>query len=235
MRSALRWVGVGVLALLGVLLAIVAVFWFTTPRIPNLPDDFAATVPPDTTVTDPDLRVELLAMRYLDQAVRDSSLVATMTDLDGIGGLWRVAQQSVRLMTIDEPNTERLQAIVARHGWPTRAEVGADGREALFLLVQHADQNPSFQAEALGPMREAYEAGDAEGAQLALLTDRVRVAQGAPQVYGSQVVAMPGEPPRLRPIEDSTRVDERRAELGLPPLAVYLDTLCEEAGLCVER
>jgi hypothetical protein len=174
-------------------------------------------------------------MRWLDQAIRDSSLSQSMTDMSSPVGLWRLAQNGVRLGRVDVPNTERLKALVAENGWPTRAEVGADGRTAIFLLVQHADRDPAFQKEALGPMREAYEAGDASGGDLALLTDRILVAEGKPQRYGSQVYMEPGQPPALRPIEDEANVDTLRAEVGLPPLADYLSELCTELGMCVER
>lgn len=158
-----------------------------------------------------------------------------MADLNSIGAVWQLAQDGVRMSRVDGPNTERLKEIVAEHGWPTRDEVGEDGRSAIFLLVQHADRDPTFQRAALGPMREAYEAGDASGSDLALLTDRVRVAEGRSQLYGSQLYIEPGKPPALRPIEDEASVDVRRAEMGLPPLSEYLEEVCNETGMCVER
>lgn len=53
---------------------------------------------------------------------------------------------------------------------------------------------------------------------LAYLTDRVLLAEGQPQEYGTQV--RDGRPRELRAPES---VDERRAAVGLEPLAAYLE------------
>ena len=113
------------------------------------------------------------------------------------------------------------------HGWPTPARVGREGARAAFLIVQHADRDRAFQEEYLTYLESAVAAGDAPGEALALLTDRVRVAKGEPQLYGTQVNLTP-DGLVLLPIEDSLHVDERRAALGMPPLAAYR-ALLEEA------
>ena len=233
MRRVLKWIGFVALALFAVVALTGAVFWFPIPPTPPL-DNFAPPAP-GSAVTKPDLRAELLRMEALDQVVRESSFGDGAPDLSNARGVWRLAQDGVRMWRVDGPNTERLKEIVAEHGWPTRAEVGEDGRSAVFLIVQHADRDPAFQRVALEPMREAYGAGDASGHDLALLTDRVRVAEGRSQVYGSQVYMEPGKPPTLRPIEHEAAVNRRRAELGLEPLSEYLAELCSETGVCVER
>ncbi|MFI6797221.1 DUF6624 domain-containing protein [Streptosporangium canum] len=59
---------------------------------------------------------------------------------------------------------------------------------------------------------------------MASLVDRVRVADGRSQVYGTQYWTHDGvyEP---RPIEDLERLDVRRAEVGLAPQADYDRTM----------
>jgi hypothetical protein len=87
-------------------------------------------------------------------------------------------------------------------------------------------------------------AGDGEASQqaVAYLTDRVYLAEGRPQEYGTQVTARDGQwiPRRLR---DHDNVDARRAAVGLEPLADYLtrfggprpNTLpCEACGTPIE-
>ena len=163
----------------------------------------------------PALRAELLARERRDQAVRasftealragrapDSLLVATMT-------------------TVDTANTHWLRDVVARLGWPGRRAVGADGADAAFVLAQHADRDTAFQAFVLPLMRRAVLLGDASGQQVALLTDRLAVARGLPQVYGTQADVTNGRVV-LKPIADSAAVDARRAAMGLPPLRDYL-------------
>jgi hypothetical protein len=64
---------------------------------------------------------------------------------------------------------------------------------------------------------------------LALITDRVRVRQGLPQLYGSQFNGVDGRW-IADPIEDVERLDERRASMGLPPMADYVRMIAEMTG-----
>jgi hypothetical protein len=66
----------------------------------------------------------------------------------------------------------------------------------------------------------AFRRGQAQGQSVALLTDRLAVARGEPQVYGSQASITDGRV-IFAPIADSAGVDARRAEMGLPPLSEY--------------
>jgi hypothetical protein len=92
--------------------------------------------------------------------------------------------------------------------------------------VQHADWDTAFQNRCLTLVQQAFAEGDASGQSLALLTDRVRVHQGRPQLYGSQTRFV-DHTVLVDPIEDEVHVDERRARLGLPPMAEYLKLLKE--------
>ena len=71
-------------------------------------------------------------------------------------------------------------------------------------------------------LRAATEAGEATRTDLPLLEDRVRMLDGEQQLYGSQLTRGEDGKPMLWPIEDEAHVDERRAGVGLEPLA---DTL----------
>lgn len=107
--------------------------------------------------------------------------------------------------------------------------VGREGVEAAFVVLQHAP-DWSFQEEMLPATEAAYHSGVLDGQDYALLLDRVRVHQGRPQVYRTQM-----KPPREweagepvpEPIADEAHVDERRAEVGLPSMAVYLEIVKE--------
>ena len=59
---------------------------------------------------------------------------------------------------------------------------------------------------------------------LALLTDRVLLAEGKKQLYGTQFTFVNGKL-KPHPIQDEANVDKRRAEAGLPPLAEYAKML----------
>ena len=127
-------------------------------------------------------------------------------------------------------NAAWVRAVVAERGYPRISEVGAEASKRLWLLVQHADHDPAFQREVLALMRPLVDPGEVAGANVAYLTDRVRVAAGEPQVYGTQYVRWEGHDPVPFPIEDPDRVDERRASLGMGTLAEYHDLARSRRG-----
>jgi hypothetical protein len=66
----------------------------------------------------------------------------------------------------------------------------------------------------------AVACGDATPAHYALLVDRMRMADGKDQLYGSQFVRTDdGSTVAPWPIEDAEHVDDRRRRVGLTPLA----------------
>ena len=173
-----------------------------------------STLPP----WDDTLKAELLSRLAADQAARDRLVAAMNAGTAPDTALFK------ELMAIDSSNALWLRGAVARHGWPERDAVGNDGARAAFLLVQHADHDTAFQAAMLPALDAAFRRGQAEGGSVALLTDRLAVARGEPQIYGSQTTTRDG---RLvfEPIADSSGVDARRAQMGLPPLSDYMRVL----------
>jgi hypothetical protein len=133
----------------------------------------------------------------------------------------RKALDAAAMHEADSDNLPWLKKVVAKHGWPGASLVGADGAHAAWLLAQHADADPAFQRRCLDLMAAAVEAGDATMREFAYLTDRVLLAEGRPQVYGTQVMRRDGAwgPRNLR---DPEGVDLRREVAGLDPLADYL-------------
>ena len=164
-------------------------------------------------VRDESLRAELLAMLKRDQAVRQRSIERPKDSVI-----------NSEMAAIDARDTARMKQIVAQRGWPSERLVGADGAGAAFLLVQHADADPTFQARCLPLLQAAAQRGEASKQDVAVLTDRVLLAQGKEQVYGSQFTWKTGkvEP---RPLEDPAHVDGRRKAMGLMPLAEYRQML----------
>lgn len=147
------------------------------------------------------IALELLAMRDADQAMRRAS-----RDPEGE---WRVE--------VDQKHALRLREIIATIGWPTISLVGKEASRAAWLLAQHADHDPKFQEFCLGRLQSAL--SDVDPANTAMLTDRVLVMSGCPQVYGTQFHKPDSNGPWVpRPIEDVRGVNERRAAVGLPSL-----------------
>jgi hypothetical protein len=132
---------------------------------------------------------------------------------------------------VELPRDEARRAVERRHAdriwsilddyetWPGRRLVDDDGARAAWLVVQESIEDPGLQRRSLELLEVAVDSGDAEPRHYALLLDRVRMADGLPQVYGSQFVT--GQDGALEPwpVEDFATVDDRRRRVGLPPFA----------------
>jgi hypothetical protein len=121
------------------------------------------------------------------------------------------------LLVVDRRNLAVLHEVIAAGGIPTLRRVGRDGMSAFWLLVQHADDDLALQEQVLQALTS--ESGVSPG-DIAMLTDRVRVHQGRPQVYGSQF-KLSSQELVPDPIEDEAHVDERRKSVRLAPMADY--------------
>lgn len=170
------------------------------------------------------LRLELLKMYAEDQIFR-FTLLTRQNVLRPDSPESKAARALLDdLHTVDERNTARLKEIIAQHGWPGKSLVGEDGAAAAWLLVQHADADPAFQRKCLDLMKPLLTKGEIEKRNFAYLTDRVLLAEGKKQLYGTQFTSKDGQfvP---QPIEDEANVDKRRQEMGLEPLAEYAKRL----------
>jgi hypothetical protein len=155
------------------------------------------------------LRDELLRMADADQAVRrDMSSQPT-------------GSQVAKLLQTDANNLARIKSLLRSSGFPLNTQVGDDGVAATFLLVQHASDK-TVQSQVLQQLAPRVKTGQISGDQFALLTDRVLAEQGKPQIYGTQLKGVEGGELALAPIAAPENVDQRRQELGMPPLADYL-------------
>lgn len=165
------------------------------------------------------LRVELLSLGERDQQNRRS--IDSIVRSAGRGSPKAQAAER-KLAEADAPLQTRLRAIVNRYGWPGRRLVGDDAAHAAWLLLQHSDT--TYQRLMLPLIRERARRNDVRAADAALLEDKVRVAEGRPQRFGSALryTSTPGAPATLYPIEAEQCVDVRRAKVLLPPLADYL-------------
>lgn len=143
-------------------------------------------------------------------------------ELRYLGRLDREASRAGRLDPgLHQANATRLSEIVLEQGWPGRSLVGEEAADAAFLIALHADHDPEFQRRCLGLVERAVGQEEAPARHAAYLTDRVRVHEGRPQVYGTQL--RPTERGvESYPVEDPDRVDERRASVGLEPIGEYL-------------
>ena len=124
-----------------------------------------------------------------------------------------------RMNYYDSLNVVKVTAILDHYGWPGTDKIGRQESETIFFVIQHA--NAVVQDKYLPTVRQAVKDKMLGPDLLAMLEDRLNLAHGRKQVYGSQLIGM-GKDAKLSPLEDPENVDKRRAEVGLGPLADYL-------------
>lgn len=131
---------------------------------------------------------------------------------------------------IDTAHAKRLKEIVEHIGWPTRDLVGLKATQAAYMVIQHAGHDIAFQNRCLELMVDLVESGELPASYLALLTDRIRVFQDKPQVFGTQMTMARNElgmmvPTPTVPIEDPANLDDRRALMGMAPHEQFVEAI----------
>ena len=182
--------------------------FLTIPRLHSGPIDIPLFL---SSGSNPALAREIHEMANEDQKARDGLIV------DGV-----VDQQRLSAMiAIDKSNHSRLQQLISAGKWIGAEELGARGEGDLWLLVQH---DSALLKDCLPLMMRAADNFELPWARLALSVDRVLVDNNKPQIYGSQVgFDKVTHQAKSDLIEDEAHVDQRRAELGMEPMAEYLN------------
>jgi len=154
---------------------------------------------------------ESLEKALLDMEARDQAL---RRELSAIGEPFLHS----RLEELHRAHSSRLRQIIAVFGWPGFTLVGEKGAQAAWRIALHAISEPAFMRQCRDLLDAASNHGDAPRWQFAIIDDRIRVYEGRPQRYGTQLRNGPGglEP---HPLENETRVASMRMQAGLPPLA----------------
>jgi hypothetical protein len=124
---------------------------------------------------------------------------------------------------IDAANLSWLRQLISEKGFPTAAQVGNEGVHLAWILLQHADQDPKLQSQLLPVLEQRFATGELPANDLARITDRVLLASGKLQRYGTQFdwfseFKLP-EPDKL------TAIDTARSHVGLMPLSDYVCTI----------
>ncbi len=128
-----------------------------------------------------------------------------------------------RLQTmINDNNLKELESLLSQKGWPRRSEVGPEASGAAFFVLQHS--NAVAQQKYISMFEKSCRDNEASWQQYALMFDRMRMNQNKPQRYGTHTYLDPKAGPvnELYPLEDETKTDEWRKEIGLEPLKDYL-------------
>ena len=151
----------------------------------------------------------------LDQTVREALIHAGSAEMNNMHSpAWK------KVRAVDARNLAWLKPEIESHGFPTVAKVGLKGVTDAWLLVQHAGRDPSFQEQVLAEIEPRLVTEPFLRSEYALLVDRVRLAQGKKQLYGTQLTLKGGKLV-LQPTEDMATLSERRTGMDLMPMSDY--------------
>jgi hypothetical protein len=171
---------------------------------------------------------DLAVMVSADQALRARwDFSALPTGAVSPAELPRIVQQTA---LVDRANTTRLKALVRACGWPRRSVHGEQAVQDAWLLAQHADHDRRFQRLVLSLLEAGVKAGEVPPENLAYLADRLAVADGRPQRYGTQLNQTGPCGFEFSPLDNRARVEERRKAIGLPPLEDYRQLVNDTAA-----
>jgi tetratricopeptide (TPR) repeat protein len=123
---------------------------------------------------------------------------------------------------MNEKNLDELESLLLSKGWPKISQVGREAAGAAFFVLQHS--NAGYQQKYIQMFEKACRENEGNWQQYALMFDRMRMNQNLPQKYGTHTYLDPmaGRTDELYPLEDESKVDEWRKEIGLEPLKDYL-------------
>ncbi|CAM3231946.1 hypothetical protein DESA109040_04085 [Deinococcus saxicola] len=158
-----------------------------------------------------------LTVTQIDQL---SDRAVLLTEQDQASRMGQPGARDMRV--VDAESTAWLRNMLSKTGWPSANRTDSNLASDAWLLAQHADASTELQAcilDLIGQQRSTTR----EEQNFAYLTDRVRLAQNQPQVYGTQVTyddVWRKASPRM--LKDPAGVNERRAKISLEPIEDYL-------------
>ena len=152
----------------------------------------------------------------LVKAAKDISAATRLYTVEKRGD----AQAKAALEKLSGEIATRVCSILNSQGWPGRSAIGAEGMNAFVFLISRA-LPMAMQLELYPVVADAFDKGEITGGEtLAIYVDRLRLAIGRKQLYGSQAYIRDGFLV-LAPLESPESVDDRRQKFGLQPLRDY--------------
>jgi hypothetical protein len=155
------------------------------------------------------LRNELIA-----RAEQDQELLQSVKD----AGELMDDEYHPKLRRLHEENTKRAKEVLRERGWPAISQVGEEGSDAMWLIVQHSVLEPDFMLSCVPELERLVQEREAKGWQLAFLQDRALMLQEEPQIYGTQHVLDANGVLQPYRLADPEGVDKKRKAVGLEPL-----------------
>lgn len=191
--------------------------------------DRAKSSTPSPPCTSEAVRVYAAAIPALDLATMQSAA-------DGLLRLVHMDQCSRQLLdlnlTMDAEHSRQLERFIDRFGWPGPGVWSLEVRKAAFLLAQHSP-DLELQQRVLAALAPLIKKDTEAAQQHAYLYDRVHAVRlRSYQRFGTQGQCVARGQWSPLPIENPEQVDERRRQIGLPPLSEYIVMM---NGVCAKH
>ncbi|MDX3367429.1 hypothetical protein PV387_15520 [Streptomyces sp. ME02-6987-2C] len=161
----------------------------------------------------PDLARELIARA---QASAEHRAKRLRSQLDAV--------QLGRGRHADHANTKFLGRVLGEYEWPGHRLVGPAAARAAWSIALHSDHDLFFQRAATRLLERAVQADDAFIYHWAHLYDRTLINTGREQEFGTQLF-LRSDGVELCPLRAPESLDERRASVGLIPIAVAMNAV----------
>jgi hypothetical protein len=138
-----------------------------------------------------------------------------------VGAVWLDARLRLDGCAVDADNQAWLRAKLDKIAWFDARTYGADADKTAWLIAYHADNDRPLQTLVLdrtGPLvlKRASDPRD-----FAELWDKVALATGRPQRYGTQMHCIGKVWTPMQPLEDPAKLNERRGWVGIAGIAEY--------------
>lgn len=156
----------------------------------------------------------------------DQAPLLAMHDID-LSGLSEAdqaaarAEASARIEAINRETVATVVSLTPEEGWFSNQVFSQEAATGAFLVIQHSDVE--LQRRYLPALEAMANRGEALKWQYAMLYDRIAVAEGRLQRYGTQMHCVEG---RMvpQPTEDPEQINERREPMGFrwPDYQAYL-------------
>ncbi len=170
----------------------------------------------------PFLKDSGLVLKIWRLYLKDQAYYDDIFELQGKGynqtidSLWRL-KKSIGLNNLNE-----LEVILSKFKWLKISEFGTLGSETAFLIVQHSDI--SYQKKYIDIIEAYCKQNEASWNDYCLMKDRILVAEGKKQIYGTQLYSNDNINFKLNDVEMPEYLNKRRFEKGLSPIDEYLKT-----------
>lgn len=159
-----------------------------------------------------------------DLKLRDEFLAASrdLSNADAVvnKSLGKTADAVKVFKSLAAANTAKICSLLNQRDWPKASAIGKDGVAAFFYVMSKA-LPAAMQLELYPLVVDAFSTSQLDKNEvLASYIDRLRLAIGSKQMFGTQVIVR-DEFLVVPPIQQFGRVDIRRAEFNLMPIRHY--------------